>query len=251
MDITAWAQAMWRFKWISLCGIVLACVLAVLATARVSFQGGVKLTYRTPAIYTAGTKIFVTQAGFPWGRTILPGSSTSSNETGAYADPSRFVMLAGIYATLANGANIQQRLVHPTEGEALVARPEIDPQTGTALPLIDLISLAPAPRRAVDIAVQASSMLKRSVEAQQKDAGIPKSQRVLLQTLQQPYRVTIASGRKKTVPIVVFMTVLLATIGLVLALENIRPRLRLSELGEVAAVRADGTRERAPSRMAG
>ena len=231
----------------------LACVLAVLATARVSFAGGVpKLSYRTPVIYTTATKNFVTQAGFPWGRTILPSSPTASGGSSSiYADPSRFVMLAGVYATLANGADVQQRLVHPAEGEALTARPEIDPQTGAALPLIDLISLAPSPRRAVDIAVQASSMLKRSVETQQKDAGIPKSQRVLLQTLQQPYRVTIASGRKKTVPIVVFMTVLLATIGLTLALENLRPRLRLGELGEVAAVGADGGHVRAPSRMAG
>ena len=253
MNLTVTARAIWRFKWISLGGFVLACLLAVFATARVSFAGGVpKLSYRTPVIYTAATKNFVTQAGFPWGRTTLPSSPTASGGSSSiYADPSRLVMLAGVYATLANGAGIQQRLVHPAEGEALIARPEVDPQTGAALPLIDLISLAPSPQRAVAIATQASSMLERSVEAQQKDAGIPTTQRVLLQNLQQPYRVTIASGRKKTVPIVVFMTVLLAAIGLILALENIRPRVRLGEVGEFLALRTDAAHESAPSRMAG
>ena len=93
-------------------------------------------------------------------------------------------------------------------------------------------------------------MLERSVEAQQKDAGIPDAARAAAD-LQQPYRVTIASGRKKTVPIVVFMTVLLATIGPILALENIRPRVRLGEVGEFLAMRTDAAHESAPSRMAG
>jgi len=256
LNLTVTARAIWRFKWISLGGFVLACLLAVLATARVSFAGGVpKLSYRTPVIYATVTKNFVTQAGFPWGRTTLPSLPTpSGGSSSIYADPARLVMLAGVYATLANGADIQQRLVHPAEGEALTARPELDPQTGAALPLIDLIALAPSPRRAVDIAAQASSMLKRSVEGQQKQAGIPTSQRVLLQTLPQPYRVTVASVRKKTVPIVVFMTVLLATIGLILALENIRPRVRSGEVGEVGEflpLRTDGAHESAPSRLAG
>ena len=62
---------------------------------------------------------------------------------------------------------------------------------------------------------------------------------------------TVASGRKKTVPIVVFMTVILATIGLILTLENIRPSVRLGELGELPAVRADEARESSASRRAG
>ena len=74
---------------------------------------------------------------------------------------------------------------------------------------------------------------------------------MLLQALPQPYKVTVASARKKTVPIVVFMTVILATIGLILALENIRPSVRLGELGELPAVRADEARESSASRRAG
>jgi hypothetical protein len=243
LDLPTWARAIWRFKWIFYCGLVLACLLAVLATARVSFGGGKPtLTYRTPVIYTTQTKLFVTQAGFPWGRTVLPGSA---------ADPTRFVFLAGIYATLANSNQIQTRLVNPGKSEALTASAEVDSQTQTALPVIDLISFAPSPRRAVEMAGQATSMLQQYVEAQQKSASIPANQRVLLQALPQRYKVTIATGRKKTVPIVVFMTVLLATIGLILALENIRPRIRRGEIEELTAVRADEARESSASRRAG
>lgn len=241
MDISLLGRTLWRFKWITIGGFVAACVLAVFATARVSFAGGEpKLTYRTPVIYTTKTRILVTQSGFPWGRTILPSSTNSSGvSTTTYADPSRFVTLASVYAMLANGDQIQQKIVHPLKQEALTAQAEYDQQTQAPLPIIDIISLAPSPRRAVAIALEGASMLKHFVEAQQVEAEIPTDQRVLLQTLQQPYRVTVASGRKKTVPIVVFATVMLATIGLVLALENLRPRLRLGELGEFAAVRAD------------
>jgi hypothetical protein len=242
MNIPVWAATIWRFKWISLGGFLLACLLAVFATARVSFSGGLpSLSYRTPEIYTTETKILVTQAGFPWGRTVLPGDTAPGHGSGAsYADPSRFVMLAGVYATLANSDQIQRQLVHPQDQEALTATPEVDPQTQSALPIIDIVSLAPSQQRVIRMARQASSMLKSVVETQQKTAGIPANQRVLVQTLQAPYRVTVAKGRKKTVPIVVFMTVLLATLGLVLALENIWPRVRLSEVGgEFSPVLAD------------
>src|SRR4051812_39270956 len=97
VDIALWARVVWRFKWISAAGLLLACVLAVLSTARVSFAGGKpQFRYRTPVIYTADARILVTQAGFPWGRTILPsGSPTDTSTTGttpSYADPSRFSM---------------------------------------------------------------------------------------------------------------------------------------------------------------
>ena len=190
-------------------------------------------------IYTTETKILVTQAGFPLGRTVLPTTPTGGPKT-QYADPSRFVQLAGVYATLANSDQIQRKLVHPKDKEQLIATPEVDTQTQTALPVIDVVSLAPSSRRAVDMARRATSMLNNYVETQQKDAGVPASQRVLLQTLQRPYRVTVAQGRKKTVPIVVFMTVLLATIGLVLALENIRPRVRLSEVRDFSPIARGG-----------
>jgi len=249
LDLSAWARAIWRFKWIFYSGLVLACLLAVLATARVSFAGGTpSLRYRTPVIYTTMTKVFVTQAGFPWGRVNLPGSTNSS---GQYADPSRFVVLAGIYATLANSNQIQTKLVNPRNHEILTAQAEMDPGTQTALPVFDLIALAPSPQRAIQLAGQATSMLQQSVEAQQKGAKIPSNQRVLLQTLPQRNKVTVASGRKKTVPIVVFMTVILATIGLILALENIRPRIRRGEIDELTAVRADEARESSASRRAG
>jgi len=231
MDLPGLGKALWRFKWVSIGGFMLACLLAVYATARISFSG---ISYRTPVIYTAETKILVTQAGFPLGRTILSTTPTGRSKT-QYADPGRFVQLAGVYATLADSDQIQRKLVHPKDEEQLIATPEVDTQTQTALPIIDVVSLAPSQRRAVDMARQATSMLDNYLETQQKDAGVPAGQRVLLQTLQQPYRVTVAQGRKKTVPIVVFMTVLLATIGLVLGLENIRPRVRLSEVREFSA----------------
>jgi hypothetical protein len=61
---------------------------------------------------------------------------------------------------------------------------------------------------------------------QQAQADIPDKQRVVLQVFSAARNATVVSGRKKTLPIVIFLSVLLATIGLAFVLENLRPRLR-------------------------
>jgi hypothetical protein len=248
MDVRLWGRVVWRFRWISALGLLAACSLAVLSTARLTFVGGKpQLTYREAVIYTATARVLVTQAGFPWGRTVLPSTPTSgsapqvgtSGGQASYADPSRFEMLAVLYAALANGDDIQRRIVDHRLQEVLTARGEIDPQSNSALPVIDLISLAPSRGAAVRIAAAGAAALRTFVTHQQTTAQIPQSQRVLLQTLQQPLKVTVATPRKKTTPIVVFATVLLATLGLVFALENLRPRLHLGG-ASVAAPQASG-----------
>jgi hypothetical protein len=211
-----------------------------MSAARITFVGGKpKLTYRDPVIYTAEARMLVTQSGFPWGRVILPGSGTSgattagsapSSNSGNYADPSRFSQLAAFYAALVNGDQIQQQVVHPKLHQALTAQAEVDSQIDQTLPIVDFNSLAPSPQGAIAVATSGLNELRAFVSQQQADAGIPAGQRVLLETLQQPNKAKVAVPHKKTVPIVAFMTVMLATLGLVLALENLRPRARLKEV---------------------
>jgi hypothetical protein len=263
MDIGLWARVMWRFKWVTVTGFVLACFLAVLSTARISFAGGsLKLAYRDPVIYSAQARMLVTQAGFPWGRVVLPGQTAaeggaaSSASTGTtsdssnYADPSRFSDLAAFYAALVNGDQIQHQVVHPRLHELLAAQAEADPQGNGTLPIVDFTSQATSPASAIRIAEAGMASLQDFVADQQKQAGISPNQRVLLESLEVPAKATVAVPHKKTVPIVAFMTVLLATLGLVLALENLRPRPRLRDValtpvdGDADDVRSEPTSRR-------
>jgi hypothetical protein len=229
MDLSLLARVLWRFKWVTVTGFVLACFLALMSTARISFAGGTpKLKFRNPVIYSSQARLLVTQAGFPWGRVVLPGldssgAPSSSSSSSTYADPSRFSDLAGFYSALVNGDQIQRQVVHPKLQQALAAQAEVDPESNSVLPIVDFTSLAPSPQSAVQVAAAGMAALRTLVATQQTQAAIPHDQRVLLETLEQPTKAKVAVPHKKTVPIVVFMTIILATIGLVLALENLRP----------------------------
>jgi hypothetical protein len=50
-----------------------------------------------------------------------------------------------------------------------------------------------------------------------------------------PQDAVLVVGRKKTLPITVFLAVLIATLGLAFILENLRPRLRSVSLAEPQA----------------
>ncbi len=46
----------------------------------------------------------------------------------------------------------------------------------------------------------------------------------MLQVIQQPVKVQLLKGRPKTLPVVIFLTILLGVGGLAFVLENVRPR---------------------------
>jgi hypothetical protein len=61
------------------------------------------------------------------------------------------------------------------------------------------------------------------VESQQQAASIPAAQRISIQVLKRPAPPVIIEPRKKTLPIVIFLAVITAAIGLAFVLENLRP----------------------------
>jgi hypothetical protein len=254
MDLGLLARVVWRFKHLAAAGFALAVLLAVFSTASVSFPGGkLTLTYRSPIIYTAQARILATQSGFPWGRTVLPTSPQSpvpSSTNPGYADPSRFSTLAAFYAQLVNGDQIQRRVVHPQLKQVLFGAVEIDRINNEALPFVDITAFAPSPVVARRLAEDGTRALQSLVSAQQTKANIPDDQRVLLQVLQHPTNVRVAEPRKKTIPIVVFMTVLIATLGALLALENLRPGAAAIGVTRVSRAEPDEATVRASRRTA-
>ena len=176
-------------------------------------------------------------------------AGTEHDEPGL-RDPSRFSTLATFYAQLVNGDQIQRQVVHPRQKQLLFGSVEIDRTTNEALPFVDVTSFAPSPVIAKRLAQEGTRALQSLVAQQQTSADIPDDQRVLLQVLQQPDKVTVADARKKTIPIVVFMTVLIATLGALLALENLRPGVAAAGVMPVSRAKPDEATVRASRRTA-
>ena len=245
MDLALYLRVLWRFRVLVLAGLVLATVLAFLAMFRVNPLGSPAVAYREHQIFQADTTLLVTQAGFPEGRTVLPGDQTApvGKQGIQYADPGRFSSLAVVYGQLANGDVVQRRLANSPSVRSIVrlptskmqaAQPETDPSSGGVLPLVDIQGLADTPHDAALISTTGAAVLERDIAQQQRTADIPKNQRVVLSVLRLPARnkIQVVVKRKKTLPIVIFLTVLIAAIGAAFVLENLRPRVRTLDVPE-------------------
>jgi hypothetical protein len=230
MDLRLYFQVIWRFRYLVLGGIVLAVSLTLLSLFRVSSNG---VSFRQQNTWQATETVLLTQRGFPWGRTVFPYSqSTAAGQqvyTTPFADPGRFSSLAVLYAALANSDAVHAQVKKGGPlGGIYVARVVVDrslPSTAT-LPLVAIDGFATSEAGAISVARRATSAFTAYITRSQDEAKIAPRLRILTQATSVPNKAILARGRRLTVPIVVFMTVLIATIGLAFILENLRPRIR-------------------------
>ena len=91
---------------------------------------------------------------------------------------------------------------------------------------LTVTGVATAPTEAIRLARLGSDTFRTYLEREQRDAGIPPEQRVLVTVLNRanPTTVSVLQPRKKTIAIMVFMAIMAATFGVALILENVRPR---------------------------
>jgi capsular polysaccharide biosynthesis protein len=111
-----------------------------------------------------------------------------------------------------------------------------DPATNSLLPLVDVMSLAHTPAEAARVSQVATDVFRSYITNQQASAGIPLNERVQLEVVST--KTTLAKGRKKTLAIVSFLAVIIATVGLAFVLENLRPRVRAAAPAEPASLAA-------------
>ena len=107
------------------------------------------------------------------------------------------------------------------------------------LPVISLFGSAKSPSDALETTRLGTQAFIDFLERNQREAEIPDSQRVHVEVLSRARKAIVIEPRKKTLPIVVFLTVMTGTVGLVFVLENLRSRVRPvadAAPGESAAV---------------
>jgi len=239
VDLRLYGRVIRRFKFVVLLGFLAAIGLSFLSYARVSFvKGKPVVSYRAAVTYSSTETLLITQTGFPEGRSIFPMKQIAPGTTASqFADPSRFASLAAFYAYLANSDQVK-RTAMATVGGPLVpgsylASAVLYTSAGNPAlePLLAIEGLGTSPTIAMRYARAAGDSFRTYIDNAENAAKIPTAQRVIISVLNSPAKPMIAVPRKKTLPMVVFIAVLAATLAFVFVLENLKPRIKAVEAG--------------------
>lgn len=238
MDLALYLRVLWRFRVLVLLCLTATFSAAALTVVTVELDGGKPTAkYRQTEIWRSEVTHLLTQEGFPWGRSIYSevvplGDESSEGYVNRFADPSRFTSLAVLYAHLAVSDPVLRimRASGPIRGrfgaEAVRA-----PDGVSYLPLLRIFAIAPTAEAAADGAKRASSAFQLYLRRNQSANGIQGAERVELPVIASQSRASLESGRSLVVPLFVGVLGIFITIGLVFALENVRPRaVRLADL---------------------
>ena len=157
----------------------------------------------------------------------------------ANGDLTRLTALANLYVQLANSDIIRTLVAKKAPSTlALFASQNysISPSFySTPLPIVTLTASSRTGALAVSDAQASANVLKTYLRHQQNAAKIDPSNRVVVQELQTPKKAVVVNTTKKTLPAVVFLTIMLAVLGLVFVLENLRPRVAVSSVSRSEA----------------
>lgn len=237
MDLELYFRVLWRFRLLTIVGLLIALLLAFMSIVRVDTSGGsFGLQYREHEQWASRATVLVTEKEFPLGRSVfeevIQPTTTERPKTYApqFAPPSRFTELANIYAELAMSDPVRQLVLRdgPMRGAIQAVALKATNGSDAPLPLLSIGGISTTPEQAMQLARRGTAALIEYIEEEQRANGIPQEQRVVLSVVNEPAlrRTELLSGRSLTMPIVVFMVALFATFGLVFILENLRPRVR-------------------------
>lgn len=217
MDLAVYSQIVWRHKLVVLAGVALGVVLAVFSYYRVDVGAPPKLTPRKAELWQSSASVLLTQ-----GSQVVPVPGVS--------DPGRLSALAGLYARLAMSDEVLRRMAQAGGAVGTFeAVPSIDRGSESVLPVVSLFGKGSTPERARGAVASGLDAFLAYVRDQQ--SSIPQRSRVKLRVLNSPQPAQLVVPRKKTLPIVVFLSVLMAAIASAFILEN-RTRSSLAEAAE-------------------
>jgi cytoskeleton protein RodZ len=269
LDLRTLFRVIHRFWPLVALGVVLAVALSFISFFRVDLQGRPHVAYRQHETWRGTEVLLLTQRGFPWGRTVYP--YVISKKTGLlipaapFADPGRFNSLAVFYAQLANSDAVRALVTRAGRLDGTYSASPVVKSVGGGpgtqpitqlVPLIQIDGFARTPAQALGIARRVSHAMRSYLERTQTNADIPVKQRIVVQVLSTARKATLARGRRLTIPIIAFLAILIATLGLAFVLENLRPRERegsepagepSSDSGEPRASGAVGDDSRPPA----
>lgn len=213
MDIALHLRVLSRYRRLLAAGLVAAVLLALLAFVRVGPDG---ISYRQDERWQSVARLFATSSGNPF------SESPSSSEGGI--DPTTVAVLA---AEFANSDAVMSRLAKngSVGGQVLASANQVD---GEFVPFIDVAGIASTPAVAKSLASRATIAMQKFVDERQASSGVRPSKRISLEIVNTPEAPTLLEGRSKTLPVMAFIGVMAAVLGLVYVRENLRVNDRRS-----------------------
>jgi hypothetical protein len=260
MDLQLYSRVLWRFRLLVVGGLLLAGSLAFFSYVDVKFTDGKpSFAYRDAEQWESAGTVEVAANSFLAGRAIDPETLSALETTGRSPEEIRKALeeanvgdfsnidvlnLATIYLMrLAMSDDVRQIIERDGGGPIRGALQTFPVVSGEAqVPFINFSAVATSPGEAVSLARRHAAAFKKYVQGRQDDAGIEKEERIVIDTTNQAAAATLLEGRKKTRPIIVFLAVMTAVIGLVFVLENLRPRVRTVPSSQVDEDDAAGRR---------
>ena len=219
MDLPLFLRVVSRFRMIVVIGVLLATTLALLSFVRIGFDGGLKLSYRGSEVWESNARLLVTPPGFKWGATD-PGVDGGEIE-------GRLPTLTALYASFVTSDQVRTIMLReggPIRGVIFAAPLAANPNGDGTLPVVNITADGFTLLDSIRIANRAAAALQTYVMDQQEAAGIPSRQRIELRPMNTGFSPRLIAPRSKTMPIVIFLAVMFATMSLVFVLENLRPR---------------------------
>lgn len=223
MDLPLLGRVIWRHKLIVGAGLCAAIALSFLSFVRVG--PGFKLQYRQHEQWQSIATLFVSQRGFPYGRSVTPGGQ----------DPGRFGSYATLYAHLALSDAVKRLLLRGgpiDESREFIGAAPVPANPGDssspALPLIDLWTISDPPKRAEELTRRATGAFMQYLDEEQQANRIPAANRVIVTVVRDGSEPILLKKRSKTLPVVIFLTVAMAACGLAFMVENVQRRRRIA-----------------------
>lgn len=214
MDLRTHFGIVWRWRLVVALGLLLAVVLTLLSVCRVSFAHGISVSYRQGQTWQGSETLLLS-----YQNQLLSPSDVPTNITG----------LTSLYVSIANSATIRTRVLpngRPTKKSGDYNAFQVFDQNNSPQPIMTFNGTGSSASLAASVARRASLQFRQYLSSQFQNAEVPSNKRVRVSiiTPAQARDAKVAKGRKYTAPILVFIAVLLATLGLVYLLENLRPR---------------------------
>ena len=149
-------------------------------------------------------------------------------------DPNRLASITLLYAQLAAGDKVVRAAYGgpPAYGESIDVQAVAAPpyQTPGTLPFLTVTTTATSSARAAALARREGRAFIAYLQKHQAAAGIPRSNRAIVQIFKAPSKPAVKQGRSKTMGVVAFLAVVIITLVIVLVRSNLQ---RSSASGDV------------------
>jgi len=182
LDLALYTSLLDRHRRLVIVGVVASLALAVLSFARISTTG---IGYRSSERWVNEATLVVTQAGFNEGR--------SSGGAAVDTTLQRYAALVNVYSALVESDEVVDLLVKRglvertavANGEIPVIATPVVSDNGASTPLMTLTASASSAAKATALTTGATKAFIDALERRQKAAGIPASQRTLVQVVRR------------------------------------------------------------------